>query len=56
MADKSKDKVSKLCSDCKHWELFGKECHFFWERKKQCSNHAKGTAGNIKFKTVEFCE
>lgn len=51
----SENKVNSLCKDCINYEMFKDKCFFYWERKRECSNHAK-SPGNIKFKRVEFSE
>ncbi|HLC84786.1 MAG TPA: hypothetical protein VJH22_03270 [Candidatus Nanoarchaeia archaeon] len=47
---------NKLCEGCRHFEVFGSKCFFFWERKKECSNHTKGEFGIPIFRKVEFSE
>jgi len=50
----AKEQVNKLCQECRNWKVFGKDCFFFWDRKKECSNHTLGDNGHPKFKKVEF--
>lgn len=28
------------CEGCIRWERFGRNCHYFWELKKECSMYA----------------
>ena len=48
--------VNKLCEDCRQYKAFGKECFFYWDRKKECSNHTKGNNGPAVFKKVEYSQ
>ena len=30
-----------LCEDCFRFDKFGKECKYFWDRKKDCGSKVK---------------
>jgi len=32
--------IPPACVDCLRWEQFGRNCHYFWEGKKECSMYA----------------
>lgn len=39
-------KDTQICKGCAAYEKFKKDCHFYWENKKFCSQH---TDKNINF-------
>lgn len=32
--------IAPACKGCVRWDKFGKNCHYFWEAKKECSMYA----------------
>lgn len=43
----------ELCKGCVNWRVFGNRCWFYWEGKKECSQHRMDEEGNTKFKSVK---
>ncbi len=33
----NKELHATACKECAIWNAFGKNCYYFWERKKQCT-------------------
>jgi len=42
---KADNSSSKCCIGCVIWEKFGKDCHYYWENKKQCTMRANDWDG-----------
>ena len=44
--------MSKLCEGCWKWKAFGKDCHFYWESKKECHQWQSHETSEPKRKSV----
>jgi hypothetical protein len=38
--EETNSNAPSCCIGCVRWEKFGKNCHYYWEGKKQCTMRA----------------
>ncbi|MFH0867688.1 MAG: hypothetical protein V1831_00065 [Candidatus Woesearchaeota archaeon] len=38
--EEKKSNAPICCDGCVRWERFGKNCHYYWEGKKECTMRA----------------
>ncbi len=44
---------NELCKDCSNWENFKEKCFFYWEDKKECSQHKQHVLAEPKIKSIK---
>jgi hypothetical protein len=40
--------IPSCCDGCVLWEKFGKNCHYYWENKKECSMRTSDWDGVVQ--------
>jgi hypothetical protein len=42
-----------VCKECHNFKTFGKDCWFYWDEKKKCSQFKRSVEDNPDYKSVE---